>query len=370
MIRLNNRLWVVIIIISLNFFISCSKSPQLSTDLSSQTNLSVEIIDTLYLNQINSDLNIARVRRFVATQPNGTKFALIDDMSNKISVFDLNGTLINSFGNRGRGPEEFVRINSFGMDEYGNIITYDSALDLIRIFTFTGELIHSFGGLLGHGLWNRGSRITAFEGRLYFSIEESEFSNHGNFWLSSLVAVFDYNGELLSLMGSHDPINYRTEYLYKYGLHGFDFQNGSIYTQHRIGNLIQEFELYSLEPKKRFGFKPSSFLVWNDEASINDAMLDRRVKNVSQSFTNNPFVCERYILHYFQNMSMMFYQTQNPFFTDYYFGVYDKKSKNYLGELFFEGLIPLGVTFDCKVITLKSDNPDEFTLVVQNIIQN
>jgi hypothetical protein len=125
-----------------------------------------------------------------------------------------------------------------------------------------------------------------------------------------------------------------------------------------------------LEPKKRFGFKPSSFLVWNDEASINDAMLDRRVKNVSQSFTNNPFVCERYILHYFQNMSMMFYQTQNPFFTDYYFGVYDKKSKNYLGELFFEGLIPLGVTFDCKVITLKSDNPDEFTLVVQNIIQN
>lgn len=286
-------------------------------------------------------------------------------MSHSILVFDYSGFLISQFGKQGRGPEEFVRINSFGIGPNNEIVTYDSSLDLIRTFNIEGELLETRSGLLQFGLWNRGNQISVAEEKIVFSIEESAFSSPDNFWLSSTFAWFGSDNEKALLKGKHDPISMNSDYLYKYALHGVDYESNRIYTVHRTGFYVQEFDLISGSLLHRFGLIPQNFKIWVDEAKERDGLLERRLKNVNQSFSSNPIVCKDMIFHPYQNMSLEFYNTEDPFEMEYYYAIYKKSTKEYMGDIFFQDRIPLGLTRECAIVTLVDDNPDDFKIIIE-----
>lgn len=348
--------------------LACTRNDY-SGSVDSSENYSLRIIssDTLSLNRLNPDLSINRIRRHIATHPESEYFLLVDDLSNSILVFDYAGNLISKFGKRGRGPEEFVRINSYGIGSNNEIATYDSSLDLIRVFSIDGELLVTRPGLLQYGLWNRGNQISILDENLIFSIEESKYSSPDNFWYSAIVAKYGSDLDEPQLSGKHDPQNVNSDYLYKYGLHGVDYVSNKIYTLHRIGYYLQEFDFNSDTITSRFGLIPEYFKIWNDEAKEQDGFLDRRLKNVNQSFSNNPIICKNLIFHPYQNMTLEFYRTQDPYETDYFYAAYLKDTKEYIGDLVFDGRIPLGVTKDCSILTLIDDNPDDFKLAIENI---
>ncbi|TVQ13943.1 MAG: 6-bladed beta-propeller [Balneolaceae bacterium] len=339
----------------------------LSEDASSSHRLEVITQSEINLSGLNPELNIARVRRFAALDPNGERFVLADDEFNKLHMFDINGQHLNSFGGSGRGPTEFIRINAFGMDENGYIITYDASQDLIRGFHQDGSLAFTHEGLLLDGLWNRSDRISVANGKLIFSVAEAKYSSSSDFWKSALVAVYNYDGELQYLMGSHDPVNINTDRLYKFAYHEYDRQNNIVYLSQRVNYRILAFGMGEKVPARKFGFKAESYKVWKDEARVDELIDERRAKNVQQSFSNLPFSCENYFFYHYMNMTEDFYESRSHEHTDFYFSVFEKETYRYLGSYQFQDSYALAVTDDCRIITLVDDDPDRLTLGLKEI---
>jgi hypothetical protein len=58
----------------------------------------------------------------------------------KLLVFDWTGTGIGAVGRRGQGPEEYIQISSFDVNERGDIFFIDGTLDKDRVFVFDRNL--------------------------------------------------------------------------------------------------------------------------------------------------------------------------------------------------------------------------------------
>jgi len=57
------------------------------------------------------------------------KIIILDDQSNNILVFTINGKFIHKFTNRGNGPGEFIQPFSFYIDQKGSLLLYDMQLN-------------------------------------------------------------------------------------------------------------------------------------------------------------------------------------------------------------------------------------------------
>ncbi|MDR1098353.1 MAG: 6-bladed beta-propeller [Tannerella sp.] len=63
-----------------------------------------------------------------------------DIRTKKLLVFDRTGTGIGAVGRRGQGPEEYIQISSFDVNERGDIFFIDGTLDKDRVFVFDRNL--------------------------------------------------------------------------------------------------------------------------------------------------------------------------------------------------------------------------------------
>lgn len=92
----------------------------------------------------------------------GDKILVLDKPQAKIFVFDRNGNLINSIGNKGRGPGEFVYPSAFAVDDNNDIYVFDRQLIRVSIFEESGNLIETFNT---NGI--NAADIEVFDGKLY-----------------------------------------------------------------------------------------------------------------------------------------------------------------------------------------------------------
>lgn len=68
---------------------------------------------------------------------------LIESMTQEIKVFDKNGYLIKTIGERGRGPGEFLRLNNIALVD--NILyAFDPAQFRVSVFSLNGKLLSTF----------------------------------------------------------------------------------------------------------------------------------------------------------------------------------------------------------------------------------
>lgn len=65
---------------------------------------------------------------------NNNYIFILDPNLYKIAVFDNKGKAITTIGKRGQGPEEYLSITDFSIDNTGNIYFIDGVLDELFIF--------------------------------------------------------------------------------------------------------------------------------------------------------------------------------------------------------------------------------------------
>lgn len=66
---------------------------------------------------------------------------VIQDMSLELYRFDKNGKFLNRISKRGRGSEEYLRLNTFCVDSLGHVALFDSFRHRILVFLLDGSFI-------------------------------------------------------------------------------------------------------------------------------------------------------------------------------------------------------------------------------------
>jgi sugar lactone lactonase YvrE len=64
----------------------------------------------------------------------------------QVSVYDLEGELLQKFGEVGRGPGQFARPKGITVDRDGRIYVVDAAFQNVQLFNAEGQLLTFFGG--------------------------------------------------------------------------------------------------------------------------------------------------------------------------------------------------------------------------------
>jgi DNA-binding beta-propeller fold protein YncE len=122
----------------------------------------------------------------------GNSLAVVDSQAHDVSVFDLAGKFLFTFGRRGTGPGEFNFPTHIASDAGGHWLVTDSLNCRIQIFSLDGKFISQFGSsgdTSGHFGRPKGVAVDSF-GHIY--VADAIFDN---------VQIFDAAGRLLLNFG-------------------------------------------------------------------------------------------------------------------------------------------------------------------------
>ncbi|MTI88933.1 MAG: 6-bladed beta-propeller [Balneolaceae bacterium] len=79
---------------------------------------------------------------YVVTNEKGN-IIVADRARNELLVFNKDGEFIDTIGQRGRGPGEFLKIKGMTINESGEILVFDSSSQMIKKFTSSGDYVTS-----------------------------------------------------------------------------------------------------------------------------------------------------------------------------------------------------------------------------------
>jgi len=109
---------------------------------------------------------------------------------NRIDKFDLNGGLINHFGTKGQGPEEFLTPKSIDIDGLNRLWIDDKGNKRIKILTEEGETIKAFKYFKTSSLM----KVNRDDNKAYIHVRDIDPA-------AQLFYVMDERGEILSSFG-------------------------------------------------------------------------------------------------------------------------------------------------------------------------
>jgi len=133
------------------FSAGCKKTP------SSQSNLSKEMIERLVAKhrfdelfkpvdviELKTDLShlVGRVNAMAFF--NNGNFAIGDNASHQILLFDRFGNFISQVGKFGRGPGEHIRIASLATNDKNELLCLDNSLNMVSRFDSVGRYLNSY----------------------------------------------------------------------------------------------------------------------------------------------------------------------------------------------------------------------------------
>jgi len=301
----------------------------------------------------------------IVTQRNeGKRIIFYDTALNQILVADTSGNLLHSMGSVGSGPEEFRNINSFGIDA-DTIIVNDASLDLVKKFTFDGELIGMHEAMAKDNIWHRSNRLFAYQGHYYYGTQEADKSQPNNHWESGIIAKYKKNGELVEVFGSYHPSLIKTSRLYNYA-NLLQRKDGDFYTTHRTSFQIQRFSGKTGELVSSFGVKSPYFKISKERPRVTDTREVKNKMNTAFSFVDDAFVSKTYLAFHFFNFTTEYWLSRNPNEKENYFQIYDL-SDNYIGDIVLP-FYPLSMDDDSKIYLLEDDNPDNYTIGVYEMV--
>ncbi len=79
---------------------------------------------------------------FVVTDSTGN-IIVADKGLNKLFLFSVDGEFLDTFGQRGRGPNEFLQINGMSINESNELFVFDQSSQLVKKFTSSGRYLTS-----------------------------------------------------------------------------------------------------------------------------------------------------------------------------------------------------------------------------------
>lgn len=134
---LNYTLSVAIIL-----FISCTGDGQESVDQDSALLDTLVVIDSIGVLMGDSTEMFAYITS--VTPLPGSRMAVMDILTGKISVFTMDGRFQHSFGGQGSGPGEFQGAIHMGLMTNGHLLIQDRMGDEFVVFSQEGEYLYSF----------------------------------------------------------------------------------------------------------------------------------------------------------------------------------------------------------------------------------
>lgn len=122
----------------------------------------------------------------------GDSLFVVDSQAHNVSVFDLAGKFLFTFGKRGTGPGEFNFPTGIAADSHGHVVVSDTMNCRVQVFDEQGNFISQFGSngdTSGHFARPKGVAVDA-SGHIY--VVDALFDNF---------QIFDLSGQLLLNVG-------------------------------------------------------------------------------------------------------------------------------------------------------------------------
>ncbi|HLR77117.1 MAG TPA: 6-bladed beta-propeller [Balneolaceae bacterium] len=296
---------------------------------------------------------------------NGDRFAFYDIMYNHIVVTDSLGNFLFTAGNQGKGPAEFINLTSWNFDEYKNLIAFDTKQRMVKIFGASGALKKAVNVFSNKKLLGFGRVLFARDSLVYIGVLEAKFSNLKNTENSKLIALNDYDGELLKTFGKYDPYVSQATMYTAQPIYDIDFQKNKIYSTHMNSYRMQVYNLNNSNRMAYFGHRSTHFKEVEEEVSPFAPRSEIRKMGLQQSFTKGLYLTDRYVLLCFYNLTEKYYQTRSPQGKDFFISIYDRKSFNFIGEISLP--YALGAVQNNKLYLVEDNNPDNYTIGVYEI---
>ena len=317
-------------------------------------------------NKLEGDFPMARLRHNFTTNQDMSEFIFYDEVNRQFFVTNKSGTVERVISREGRGPGELSNVASFTTNKSEQLIVYDGGQLLMKKFDLHGETFSEFEvDQAEYAIVNRS--IVANNDRFYTPILKTEyFGDLTQSWQSSLVGEFNYEGELIEIIGEYDS-NLRDGRFYSpFPLINVDFKNDLLFSSHSNDYRIQVTNLKNGEHVTLFGIKSENFRKADDNISQFQSQAEIQEQSIGLSFVGDIYLTERYLLLHFENVTEEFYQTRDHNEKNHFLKVYDRKTHEFYNELELPNII--GQVVDNNIYLIEDDNPEHYTIGVYEII--
>jgi hypothetical protein len=334
-------------------------------------NISISYLSSFKLSPPDS-INIGLLRAYRTTSTKDGKELVFQDITTqKILFFNRDGKLTRWHGGLGRGPKEFIESSNFNVDEAGNLFVYDQGLMLLKSFTSEGSLLktHELEGERKDHVIDS-FRFFVADDKIYAAIAETEYvrffrdDNEHRILESSLFVEYNTEGDVIRYFGRYDPAHEDFMVTMEKPYLTYSKYDNAIYSTHHNLYQIQKTDIASGKVMEQFGVKPPSWKV-TSLTELPQSREEFQDFSLTQSTTNDIYVSESYVYHYFFNATEDYYELQDPRLAKHYLAVYDRANHEFIQEIKLP--YPLMYIFERELFLFSDDNPDNFTVEIYEL---
>lgn len=173
-------------------------------------------------------------------------FIFIEQSKGPLAQFDISGTFIRNIGHLGRGPEEYIMIREFSIDElHRRIYIQSNSNRIIQVYSFDGEYLKTirFQEDFGYIVWSRDSLLMCFS-EPDRGVEKTVFderNSKGDIIQSVKNNFFWQNDSKYSFTTGFNLRN--VYYRLNNGLHFKGWYNDTVYTFNKDNKIIPKYLL-------------------------------------------------------------------------------------------------------------------------------
>lgn len=318
----------------------------------------LEKVDSIVLNP--REFMFGRFHEYMEMNDKGTVLLFVDLMSQTVYLFDRQGDLINTIGSEGSGPEEFLQIISFDVDN-DQVVIADESLYVVKVFSAEGTLLNNFR------LFDEDDLVISSFGThvndqfLYVPIIETKHIQERS--KSAIAAKIDLStGDVTDLIGQHDP--FTKQYKYHHAVQRFAIDDGSNQMITSL-NGSPRLQIFDIESNKRIKYVVADIPGWKQLEDQVDAEMTRQESQaliLGTSHIHRIFVNKQWIFQTFQTVTEEFVQTKDPLTKENRMALYDRKGSAFYGSVILPGL-PAAV-HNNQLFIIENMNPGQFTIGV------
>lgn len=280
----------------------------------------------------------------------------------RIFAFDKQGRFMNVLGERGKGPKGIMHVSGFDINSKNEVIIYDAAQRMLKVFDLKGELILSNTFLSDGKLFVHPYGIYTFKDHLLFSVTELKFIHEPH--KSKLLALTDYEGTVDTVFGMHD--NFTIDDNTYSAENNILITHNSIYTNSVGSPYLQIYNSNTFQQTDYFGEKSASFSIPEKEVHGRLPISEVIKRSTGSSVTTGLYSTEHFIILHMQILTEEFFETTDFSSKKNILVLYDIKTKKFIKEI----PVPhtLGAVNNNKLYFIEDFNPDNYTIGIYELI--
>ena len=348
---INSIFFVTLLVL---FFSSCSIG---EADHENSQTVSLTKVDSVVLS--NSEPLFGKFVEQFRINEEGDTWIFAERNQNRIFAFDTLGQFINVVGERGKGPKGIMHVSGFEINSENQIIIYDAAQRMLKIFYLNGELIQSNTIFSEGELWAHPYSVNNFKDRLLIiPVTESEFIREPH--KSNLLAIVDYGGNVDSVFGKHDK--FTTEDNSYSAENTILIDSNFIYTSSVGSPYIQMYNNETFQQVDYFGENTKIFSIPEKEVHANLPISEINKRSSGSSVMVGIHGTENFVVNHIQILTDEFFDTIDFTKKENILVLYDKKTRKFIKEI----AIPytLAAVNNNKLYMIEDFDADNYTIGV------